>query len=212
MTVAIVRKRPRLNVETFLGFLESRPDEERWELIDGVPMMMASPRMRHQQIASNLEFYLRALLRAHKPEWRVYREIGVAADESGYWRPEPELAIVDANVDDLKSHANRFYLVAEVLSASDHAKYGAQEESIIEAKLGYYRSHEHTRWILIVEQNHLEVKIHRRAADGTWPALPAVLRSPDDEIVLDDIGRVCSVGELYADTNIDPRHSARPDR
>jgi Uma2 family endonuclease len=209
MTIAIVRKRPFLNVKTFMGFLDSRPDEERWELINGVPMMMASPKMRHQQIASNLEFHLRAALRERKPEWRIYREIGLVADESGHWRPEPEIAVVDADIDDLKSHANRFYLVAEVLSASDHAKYGKQEESVIEAKLDYYQSHEHNRCILIIEQNKPEVTIYRRAADGTWPDQPVVLRSVDDEIVIDEIGRVCIVGDLYADTTIDPRHSAR---
>jgi hypothetical protein len=31
----------------------SRPDEEHWELIEGVPMMMAAPNRRHQRIASN---------------------------------------------------------------------------------------------------------------------------------------------------------------
>src|SRR5262249_60835160 len=128
MTVAVARKRLRLNVQTFLGFLESRPDEERWELIDGVPMMMASPKMRHQRIASNLEIHLRAALRERKPEWRVYREIGLAADEAGHWRPEPEVPITDAGNDAEKSHANRFYLVAGVLSPSDHDQHGQEEE------------------------------------------------------------------------------------
>jgi Uma2 family endonuclease len=172
-------------------------------------MMMAPPKMRHQQIASNLELHLRAALRERKPDWRVYREIGVVANEQGYYRPEPEIAVVDADIDDLKLHANRFYLVAEVLSASDRAKYGKQEPTVIEAKLAYYRSHDSNRCILIVEQNKPEVTIHRRAADGTWPAQAEVLRSVDDEIVLADLGRVCTVGDLYADTSIDPRRGAR---
>src|SRR5882672_4918514 len=97
MSVATARKRPFVNVRDFMAFLESRPNEERWELINGVPMMMAPPKIRHQQIASNLELHLRVALRERKPEWRVYREIGLVMDESGHYRPEPEIAVVDAD-------------------------------------------------------------------------------------------------------------------
>ena len=207
MTAVTARKPWSMNVATFMDFLETRSEEERWELIDGVPIMMAPPKMRHQRIASNLEKHLDAALRQRKPEWRVYREIEVVADEQGYYRPEPEIAVVDADIDDLKLHANRFYLVAEVLSASDRAKYGKQEPTVIEAKLAYYRSHESNRCILIVEQNKPEVIIHQRVADGAWPAEPKVLRSVEDEIVIGEIGRVCTVGDLYADTLIDPRRT-----
>jgi Uma2 family endonuclease len=50
--------RPRyapLSIEAFRNWAASRPDEERWELIDGVPMMMAPPTRDHQRIASNFE-------------------------------------------------------------------------------------------------------------------------------------------------------------
>lgn len=50
MADAAQRQRPRLSVELFRGFLESRPDEERWELIDGVAVMMAPPTLAHQMM------------------------------------------------------------------------------------------------------------------------------------------------------------------
>ena len=58
MTIAVARKHPFMNLPEFLCFLHSRPDEERWELIEGVPMMMPPPRIAHQRIASNLERHL----------------------------------------------------------------------------------------------------------------------------------------------------------
>ena len=33
----------QMTVEDFLAFTRSRPDEERWELIEGRPVMQASP-------------------------------------------------------------------------------------------------------------------------------------------------------------------------
>src|SRR5215211_1817546 len=34
-------RRLAISIEAFRAFYESRPDEEHWELIDGVPMIMA---------------------------------------------------------------------------------------------------------------------------------------------------------------------------
>ena len=66
MSVAVARRHLPMNVPEFLGFLRSRPDEERWELIGGFPMMMAPPTIRHQRIASNLERLLNDVLRVQR--------------------------------------------------------------------------------------------------------------------------------------------------
>ena len=43
-----------LSIEAFRSWLASRPDGEHWELIAGVPMMMAPPTKAHQRIVANL--------------------------------------------------------------------------------------------------------------------------------------------------------------
>ena len=58
-------------------------------------------------------------------------------------------------------------------------------------------------WPALHAQHCTEGEHERRAADATWPE-PAVLRSPDDEIDLDEIGPLCTVADLYADSTIDP--------
>jgi Uma2 family endonuclease len=55
MVGASQQKYAALSVEAFRNWVVSRPDEERWELVDGTPMMMAPPTRDHQRIASNLE-------------------------------------------------------------------------------------------------------------------------------------------------------------
>jgi Uma2 family endonuclease len=64
MASAPIRDHQRLSVALFRGFLEGRPEEERWELIDGLPVMMAPPTKAHQRIASNLERLLNDALEA----------------------------------------------------------------------------------------------------------------------------------------------------
>ena len=149
-------------------------------------------------------------MRDRKLGWRVYREIGVILSEEAHYRPEPEISVVDARFDDEKSHADKFYLVAEVLSASNHDKYGKQEESAIQAKLRFYRDHPHNRCILIIEQDRPQVTIHQRAEDGTWPAEPLVMRDAAAEIVIQDIGPLCTLGALYEGTSVDPLRASRP--
>ena len=43
-----------MDVDEFMAFLETRPDEERWDLIEGVAVMMAPPSVAHQRIVYNL--------------------------------------------------------------------------------------------------------------------------------------------------------------
>src|SRR5260370_7371798 len=47
-----------MDVDEFMGFLETRPDKERWDLIEGIAVMMASPNHAHQRISSNLSYLL----------------------------------------------------------------------------------------------------------------------------------------------------------
>ena len=47
-----LRRTPQLTMEQFHAFRDERPKEEKWELIDGVPMMMPPPTLVHQRIAA----------------------------------------------------------------------------------------------------------------------------------------------------------------
>jgi Uma2 family endonuclease len=69
MVGAVGQNAPVHSVPSFRTWLESRPDEEHWELIGGVPVMMTPPNRRHQRITSNLEALLNAALKRHDPAW-----------------------------------------------------------------------------------------------------------------------------------------------
>jgi hypothetical protein len=77
MNEAVQHQRPRMRVGTFRAWNALRPDNERWELIGGVPAMMTPPTMKHQRIASNLEARLNAGLRLGHPGLVAYQRVGV---------------------------------------------------------------------------------------------------------------------------------------
>jgi hypothetical protein len=42
-----------MDVDEFMSFLEMRPKEERWHLIEGIAVMMSPPSLAHHWIALN---------------------------------------------------------------------------------------------------------------------------------------------------------------
>ena len=85
-------------------------------------------------------------------------------------------------------YADRFYLVAEVLSESD--------KGIIEGKRDIYRAHLYCTCILLIRQDAAEIVVDRRIADG-WES-PVIQRG--DQLVLPEFGLSCPVKDIYLDT------------
>jgi Uma2 family endonuclease len=87
-------------------------------------------------------------------------------------------------------YADRFYLVAEVLSESD--------KDIIESKREIYRAHSSCTCILLIHQDRMKMVADRRTAEG-WRS--QVLRG-SDELELPELGLNCVVHEVYRDTGV----------
>jgi Uma2 family endonuclease len=197
MASAPIRDRPRLSVELFRGFLEGRPEEERWELIDGVPVMMAPPTKAHQRIASNLERLLNDGLETARSAWAAYQAIGVnLRPRVENYDPEPDVVVVDAEHED-ERYSDRFYLAAEVVSSSDRA--------YVESKREVYKLHESCKYILTIQQDRVEVRTDVRTDTG-WNQ--QLLTELEDVLSLPGFGLRCRLSDLYRGTSLAPRQAA----
>ena len=188
MVGAVRQHAPMLSVASFRAWLASRPDEEHWELIEGVPMMMTPPNRRHQRIASNLETLLNTALKRHNPVLAAYHDIGVNIVSTVPYDPEPDVAVIREDENPDPRYAERFYLVAEVLSESDKA--------IIESKRDIYRAHPSCTCILLIRQDRLEITVESRTRDG-WRSR---MLQDADEFDLPEFGLTCLVKDVYRDT------------
>jgi Uma2 family endonuclease len=194
MASAPLRPQQRMSVELFRGFVEGRPDEEHWELIDGVAMMMAPPTKAHQRIASNLERLLNDALERHSPALVAYQRVGVNLGPNiQNYDPEPDVTVVDAESDD-ERYSDRFYLAAEIVSGSDR--------NHVESKRDVYKLHEACTCVLTVQQGRFEVRIDLRTETG-WSE--QTLRQADDTLTLPEFGLSCKVSDLYRGTPLMPR-------
>ena len=186
MVGAVRQHAPILSVASFRAWLASRPDEEHWELIEGVPMMMTPPNRRHQRIASNLESLLNSALKRHNPALAAYHDIGVNVVSTVPYDPEPDVAVI--REDENPDPRDRFYLAAEVLSESD--------KGIIEGKRDIYRAHPSCVCVLLVRQDRREIIVERRTDDG----LHSQVLHDADTLNLPEFGLNCLVSDVYRDT------------
>lgn len=201
----------RLTAQEFRNFQQGRPDCERWELIDGIPVMMTPPSIDHNRIASNLEGLLNtvfgegnaAVIAVQRPGIELGLEQG-ALDALGLgegYRPEPDIAVIENQPALGRRFVDCAYLFAEAASA-DEDRIVPTGERWIETKIRLYQAHRHCNTALAVEQDRVEVRVVRRTADG-W--LSQILTDAEDELDLADYGLQCPVGALYANTHLRPR-------
>ena len=106
---------------------------------------------------------LNAHLRGAKPEWQADREVGVWLKGDEKYNPEPDVTVIDTAFAIGQIYVERFYFVAEVLSESD-------KKAVLEAKLAYYKEHEHNRCVLFVRQDQIGAEQHDRQATALAPA------------------------------------------
>jgi Uma2 family endonuclease len=189
-----VRTDGKFTVEEYLAFIESRPEEERWQLIDGVAMMMPPPTLRHQRIASNLARLLNAHLEKVRPDLYAYQEVGLMVPDVASFRPEADVAVLDSSIDvDDTPYAGRFFLVAEILSDSNTDK-------DIAAKSRRYLQHPLNLYFVLFEQKQVRVELRARAAG--WE--PAVLEGLDAVLELPEWGFRATLADLYRGTSLAP--------
>ena len=181
-----------MDVDEFMAFLETRPDEEHWELIEGVAVMMAPPTFAHQRIVYNLCNLLNTAFAARRLGLFAYFDVGVRSPGVRNFQPEPDVVVVPG-VAGYDRYSERFQLVAEVLSLSN-----TRQE--IELKMRRYREARDNLYAVVIEPRDFMVEIHAKSRN--WQ--PAILKRPDDVIEMPEFALRCNVVDLYRGTPLDP--------
>jgi Uma2 family endonuclease len=182
MAVA-ARRDARMRVAEYQVWVESRPNEERWELLVGEPVPMSPPPHRHQRLVYNL-----------------LRRVGDLADARGC-EALPGLAILSEAMDDFApfpdvvvrcgaelpdGDARDPVLIAEVLSPSTLANDRGR-------KVDFHLTVPSLRTFPIVYQNEARVEVRQRDRDGEMQVF-----GPDDRIALPELGGALAVSDIYA--------------
>ena len=177
-----------MTVAEFFAFTESRPDEERWELIDGAPILKASPSYLHQIVVGNLIEHLRAEQRRLRPPWAVLPGIGVRL--SDLKAPTPDVLVRPARLM-AGNHCDDMIVAFEVLSPST-------ADRDLRWKRKAYAGLDAVQHYVVVAQDAVEVVAFDRASGWAERRVEAAGSALD----LPALGVTLPLAALYADTGL----------
>ncbi|PZQ17128.1 MAG: hypothetical protein DI565_07050 [Ancylobacter novellus] len=178
------------DVDAFMAFLESRPEKEKWQLVDGVAQRIVTPPLlAHQALAAELSFALNLALRERRPDLLAYCEAGVRLPNRRDFQPEPDVLVLPRQAP--AGHwSDRFLLVAEILSPSN-------DREKIDRKVELYCEGPENLHVLVVSQD--AVKIVHRARSAGWR--PEEL-GEEDMLLIPEFGLDVAVADLYRGVDV----------
>lgn len=86
----------QLTIEEFLAFTDTRPDGERWELIEGVAIMNPSPVDYHQVVVANIVTFLMVHKKQSNARWLAMPGVGTRVPVSPNSLPQPDVFVKEA--------------------------------------------------------------------------------------------------------------------
>ena len=201
MPALLTEAPPRDTHASFRDFVASRPDEEKWELIEGRFVMQAQPSIDHQIIAGNLERLLRDGLERIGSDRIVIQNTAIdlrpVIEGNTY---VPDVAVIDhGDVEPGRNVAGTCYLAAEIMSPSDRRKPSGANRRKIAIKLAGYQALPTCEAVLLIEQRAFDVTLATRQPTA-WNI--ARLSDPDLRLVLPSAGLDCRILDLCARTSL----------
>ncbi len=188
MGVPVINTGP-MSVEEFYAFTETRPDNEKWELIGGEPILNASPSPIHQWIVKNLVVALTLRERQLKASWAILPGLGVRVSQTD--RPEPDVLVIPraaASLDSLDRDTGEVIVAFEILSPST-------EDRDLRWKRTAYTGLASLTHYIVIAQDRVEVVVFAREAGFAERRY----RSIDDTIDLSSLGVSLPISEIYRD-------------
>lgn len=179
-----------MSEDEFFDFVQDR--DEKWELVNGVPVMMAGANQRHQAIAANIFASLYDQLRG-KPCRPTSADTGVSTGQGTVRYPD---VVIDCGKrEDDSMFASEPVLVIEVLSPSTRSF--DSHRKVLE-----YKSNPQVRYILLVDTNNAGCLLHYRQGDG-WEEI--MRDGPHSMVDLPDIGVTIALDDIYEGLEFKPR-------
>jgi Uma2 family endonuclease len=182
-----------MTVEEFYAFTDTRPDNEKWELIDGEPILNASPSPVHQWIVKNLLIALGNRERELKAPWAVLPGLGVRVSRTN--RPEPDLLIMPRaafSADPSLRDTGEMIAAIEILSPST-------ADRDLRWKRTAYTSLPSLTHYIVVAQDAVDVVVFARDTGFAERRY----RSLSDTIELPALGISLPLSEIYYDTGLE---------
>ena len=181
-----------MNVEEFLAFTDSRPDDEKWELIDGEPVLNATPTYLHQTIVNNIYGRLLLFTLERPRSWAVFS--GFAVRVSGTKLPVPDVMVRPNEApatNPMSRECDDMIVAFEVLSQSTSTR-------DLRWKRAAYTGLASLTHYVVVAQDSVDVVVFARDLGFEERRLDAI----DQVLSLPSLGVAVALSDIYRDTGL----------
>lgn len=177
-----------MTAEEFFAFTETRPDDEKWELIEGEPVLNATASHLHQRIVRNVLAILTRIEDERRPGWEVLPGLGVRVSPINV--PVPDILI--RPFDHLKGVECDDMIVAfEILSPST-ADRDLRWKREAYARLATFQHY------VVIAQDAVDVAVYDRSNGFAERRIGGVKSSLD----LPAVGLSLPLAEIYRNTGL----------
>ena len=190
---AKLAKEDQMTIEEFLAFTDQRPDGERWELIEGMAIMNASPTDFHQLIAGNILAALMLLQEQNDASWVPIIGVGTRVPVQPNSLPQPDVMVKEKALSG-KPVSDEALVLFEVISPGNSVADQAWRRRV-------YASVPNCRHYVTVSQKKIDVTRYDRAS--TWK--PITLDKIGMSLDLEALGISIPLARIYRGTQVAPR-------
>ena len=175
----------QMTIEEFLAFTDSRPDEERWELIEGVAVLNPSPVEHHQLIVANIVTFLMTHKQRTGVAWLPMLGVGTRVPVSPHSLPQPDVFVKEGEASS-SAVTDDALVLFEVLSRSNTKADQAWRRRV-------YASIPNCRHYVTVSLKAVEVDAYDR--DNKWQQRR--LKRLDESLELSALGLAMPMTDIY---------------
>jgi Uma2 family endonuclease len=175
----------QMTIEEFLAFTDTRPDEERWELIEGVPVLNPSPIDYHQMAVANIVAFLIRMKVEAGGSWFPLIGTGTRVPASANSLPQPDIMVKEHALSGTPVSDDALVLF-EVLSRSNTRADQAWRRRV-------YASVPNCRHYVTVSLKAVEVDAYDR--DSAWSR--RTLTDLADALALPALGVSMPLADIY---------------
>jgi Uma2 family endonuclease len=177
----------RTTIEAFRAFIDDRPDDEKWELIDGEIVLNPTASNRHQVIVGTLIHQLHRARESVGGRWQILPGIGTRVPDDAHNEPVPDVMIIPS-LSDVSNWTFDALATFEVLSP-----FSLRRDMV--RKRGFYSRVEKLTHYIVLAQDRHEATVFARANNFE----PTVLKEAGDAIEIESLGVSIRLADIYRD-------------
>lgn len=177
----------RTTIEAFHAFIDDRPEDEKWELIDGEIVLNPTATNWHQVIVGALIYELHKARDRIRANWQILPGIGTRVPDDPHNEPVPDVMVIPS-LSEVSNWTFDALVTFEVLSP-----YSLRRDMV--RKRGFYSRIDKLTHYIVLAQDRREATVFARSSGFE----PQILKTAKAKLELEPHGVSIPLADIYRD-------------